>query len=593
MSTHRRSIRHYSLGLLPSLVIVVAILYLAKVVVVPLAMAILLTFILTPIVSTIQRIGIGRVAAVILTVAFTLTLLGFLGWGVGHQVNLLARELPEQKDKIQKKVNDIRGSDSVFSRVVQMVREISEESTTARGSDGAVKQKEVLVARQQDSTSFGKLTNTVAPVLEPLAMATLVIILVVFMLIRREDLRNRLIGLWGRQSLTGTTRMMVEATSRLSRFLLTQTLINIGFGIVFAMGLLVIGVPYAILWGFLAAILRYIPFIGTWICASFPLILSFALAPDWTQPLTVLGFFIVIEIITANFIEPLFIGRRTGVTPITLLIAVVFWTWLWGPIGLVLSTPLTVCLVVLSEHIPKLRFMSLLMGDRPALPPYLSFYQRLLAKDEEEAQKLAREHSLSGGLESVCDVVLLPALVLAQRDLRRGDLSAEEVEYILQTTYDILTDVEKQTVAPQDPPATEPKPALTALPKLMILNGPRPSKAEEISTTMLVHIMKTDGYNFKAITPRRDTIAEYEAQITAEKPVLVIIPIIHASNVTATCRTCQRLRKRFADLPIIVGYWPETRRFAELTDRLLSAGATQAVISLRQMRKQIQNVLHE
>ena len=218
-----------------------------------------------------------------------------------------------------------------------------------------------------------------------------------------------MIGLLGHGRLTGTTRVLVESGQRLSRFLLTQTLINMGFGVVFALMLLLIGVPYALLWGGLAVVLRFVPFIGSMIAAGFPLVLAFAVTPGWTAPVLVLTLVLVLELITANVVEPLLIGHGTGVSPIALLVAAAFWTWVWGPIGLVLATPLTVCLVVLGQNFPPLRVLALLLGNAPALEPRIAYYQRLLSHDSHEAKQIAEKVAEGGGLEKVCDDVLLPA----------------------------------------------------------------------------------------------------------------------------------------------------------------------------------------
>ncbi len=279
-------------------------------------------------------------------------------------------------------------------------------------------------------------------VLEPVASAGLILILLTFMLIKREDLRNRVIGLLGHSRLTGTTRIIVESADRISRLLLMQLVVNSGFGVLFGAGLLLIGVPYWFLWGFLAMLLRFIPYIGSWIAAALPLLLSFAIAPGWVQPLLVLGVFVGLDLVTGNVVEPLLFGHSTGVSPVALLVAAVFWTWVWGPVGLVLSTPLTVCLVVLGQHIPRLRFLSLLLGDQPALAPHIGFYQRLLAGDRAEAFGIAHAYAVTHGRDHVGDEVIVPALRLARRDREEAGLTAEDETALFTTTLSILDRVE-------------------------------------------------------------------------------------------------------------------------------------------------------
>ena len=406
------------LRFLIGVVLIVGIVYAAKAVIVPLALAILLTFVLTPIVTAFQRIGLWRVPAVVLTVVLALGAFVAVGWGVGMQVDSLVHQLPQHKEKIKKKIDDLRGSsEGALGKFLDMIREVTEqpkpEAKTA-SADAATPQ--VVVVRPEESSNFEKLIYAVGPVLEPLATTGLVIILVIFMLSSREDLRNRFIGLLGHGHLTGTTCVFVDAAERLSNLLLTQLVINVTFGTLFGLGLLIIGVPYAFLWGFLTGLLRFVPYIGTWISVAFPLTLSFALAPDWTQPIIVLVFFASMDMVVGNVIEPLLFGHRTGVTPIALLVAAAFWTWVWGTIGLVLSTPLTVCLVVLGQHVPRFRFFALLLGDKPPLETYVSFYQRLLSRDVQEAKQIAGDYAKAKGLENAYDDVLLPALVLAGLD---------------------------------------------------------------------------------------------------------------------------------------------------------------------------------
>ncbi len=403
-----------ALGVLLGIVLVVGILYVAKSFLVPLALAVLLTFVLAPIVRGFEHFRLPRLLAVLLTVTLALGAFVAVGWGVGMQVNRLMQQLPHHKDKIKEKIADLRGTgDGVFGKFLQMIREVTEEPDKLAEAVPKAPENQVVVLRPDEPSSLEKLANAILPALEPVATAGLVLILVVFMLSSREDLRNRFIGLLGHGHLTGTTRVIVDAAERLSGYLLAQLLVNIGFATMFGIALLVLGVPYAFLWGFLTGLLRFVPYIGTWVSVAFPLTLSFALAPNWTQPILVLVIFSAMDLVMANVVEPLLFGHRTGVTPIALLVAAAFWTWVWGTIGLVLSTPMTVCLVVLGQHVPRFRFFALLLGDQPALETHVSYYQRLLSRDVEEAKQIAVAHAKTHG-DAVYDEVLLPALVLAQ-----------------------------------------------------------------------------------------------------------------------------------------------------------------------------------
>jgi predicted PurR-regulated permease PerM len=592
MATKRLTSGPAYLQVLLSLVLTVGILYLAKAVIVPLALAVLLTFILTPIVAAVQRRGLGRVPAVLVTVLLAFLLFGAVTWGVGMQVNKLARELPEKKDKIQRKIAELRGSgEGVFGKLAQMFHELSEEpgKTEAAPGEGEAPapEKQVVVARPGELSSAERLVHSAAPVLEPLATAGLVVILVVFMLIKREDLRNRLIGLLGHGQLTGTTQVLVDTAQRLSSFLLNQLLINVGFGIVFGVGLLVIGVPYAFLWGFLTAVLRFIPYIGTWAAVAFPLILSFAVSDGWLQPIAVLVFFALIDLATANVLEPLLFGRSTGVAPVALLVAAAFWTWIWGPVGLVLSTPLTVCLVVLGQYVPRLKFLALLLGDQAALKPHVSYYQRLLAKDKEEAAHVVAEYVRGEGPENVYDKVFLPALVLARRDRKKAGLTAEDEGFVFQATQEALARREAEPAGSDgqgaDPSAKKTEEAEAAV---LILGCPAHHEAEELSLHMLALLLKSKGCRVEGLSTR-SLPAEVESRVERDKPALLFVAILPPGGLVQARYLCKRLRKRFGELPIVVGYWGVARNFDRMLTRLRSAGASYVTTSLLQSRSQV------
>lgn len=565
--------------LLVGLVLAVAILYLAKAVIVPLALAVLLTFILTPIVIAVQRRGLKRIYAVLLVVLVAFLLFGGIGWGVGLQLSGLARDLPTHSEEINRKLAGLRGSgDDTLSRLFRMIEEIGKgmEKTSDLGDDkDNDKAKLVVIAQPEKPSNFERLSKFVIPVLEPLASAGLVLILIVFMLIKREDLRNRLIGLLGQGRLIGTTRVFVDAAQRLSRFLLNQLLVNASFGLCFGIGLFALGVPYAFLWGFLTAVLRFVPYVGTWTAASFPLILSFAVSTNWTQPILVLAFFGVLGAITANAVEPLLFGRSTGVSPIALLVAAAFWTWIWGPIGLVLSTPLTVCLVVLGQHVPRFKFLTLLLGDQPGLPPHAIYYQRLLARDGKEAKDVAQHYAREHGLEKVYDDVFLPALTLARRDRKEGGLTVDEEAFIYQTTREILDGLPQGTA---DAVASR---------RVLILGCPAHHEAEELSLHMFAQLLEATGCRVE-VTSTKTLPSQIEARIERDKPALVFVAILPPGGVVQARYLCKRLRNRFADMPILVGYWGETRSFDKLLVRLRSAGAAYVTTSLLQSRSQIE-----
>jgi predicted PurR-regulated permease PerM len=580
-----------------TLIAIVVILYFGKPVILPLALAILLTFVQTPIVSAIQRFGLRRVPAVLLTACLVFLLFCVVGWVVVAQVQKLVTDLPNHRDNIQQKIAGLPAwGHGPLAGLLQTIRWGGTPRTAESEPTGEPERLAVVVQPQQRS-ALERLIEIAGPVLEPLATAGLIIILVVFMLIGREELRNRLIGLLGHGHLADTTTVLVDAADRVSTLLLNQLFVNTGFGVLFGLGLVLIGVPYAFLWGVLAVLLRFVPYIGSWVAVTLPLVLSFAIFPGWLQPVLVFGLFLLLELVTANVVEPLLFGHRTGVAPIALLVAAAFWAWVWGPIGLVLSTPMTVCLVVLGQHIPRLRYLSLLLGDQPGLAPDASYYQRLLARDEAEAAALARDHRAKHGLEKVHDEVLLPALARARRDRKQADLSPEAEEFIWRATRGIAQGLglpapgpAAGTTAPGGGPAIAPAELAGADRSPMILGCPAHHAAEELTLHLLAQLLRADGCHVEVLSSRI-LPSEIEARVAQEKPALVFIAVLPPGGVAQARQLCKRLKQRADAVQIVVGYWGRPADFDKLLIRLRSAGASYVTTSFTQSRSQIRSLV--
>ena len=374
---------YHPLIMLGGIVLATATLYWAQKILIPLALAVLLAFVLNPVVAFVQRRGLPRVPSVILIACLSFLLLAGIGFGLTLQLKQLAAELPTYKKNVAQKVADLRGDGPRTNGWRILVLKEPPEATRP-GQDQQGSPEEPLAVRVQPASAF-TFDRVAAPTAEFLATAGLVVVLVVFMLIQREELRNRLIQLIGQGRLIHTTRAFEEAARSLSRFLLMQFVVNAGFGLVLGLGLFFLGMPYPLLWGILAATLRFVPYVGTWLAVGLILLFSVAVTPTWTLPLLVLAFVVVLELSTAYVVEPLLFGHSTGVSPIALVVAAAFWTWLWGPIGLVLSTPLTACLVVLGRYVPRLEFLGVLLGAKSVMDPEFTYYQRLLARDQDEA----------------------------------------------------------------------------------------------------------------------------------------------------------------------------------------------------------------
>ena len=437
-------------------VLVVAVLYWAQAVLVPFAVAILLTFVLTPPVTWLQR-WVGRVPAVLLVVTLVFGALGLAGWGLTRQMDHLAQDLPGYRANIRAKIADVRGVSN--GGTVEKLQETLEGIKTDLGNPTPAKgtvSRPVVVSSEQASalSSFAWL----GPLVGPLGTAGMVLAMVIFMLLERRDLRDRLIGLFGHGQLATTTKAFDEAGSRVSRQLLMQSLVNLVYGSIVFVGLYFLAVPYALVWAMLGAALRFIPYIGPVLGAGAPILVSLAALEGWSSALYVITLFIALELFTNLVLETVLYAGAAGVSQVALLVSVAFWTWLWGPLGLLMATPLTVCLVVLGKHVPGLGFVSTLMADTPALAPEYGYYQRLLARDQSEAADLIDRHIKSEPAQSVYDALMLPAINYAERDRLEGRLSVEEETAVIDATRELIADAadairQQATVETPDGPA--------------------------------------------------------------------------------------------------------------------------------------------
>jgi predicted PurR-regulated permease PerM len=442
-------------------VIIIMMLYFGREIIIPIALAILLSFVLAPLVGLLQRIRVPRGLAVVSVVLFAFALIFAMGSLLATQLTQLAGDLPRYQSTISEKIQsfrDTRAGRGTLERASGMLKDLGKELDKPKESSssagigvapaartGAQTPPVPVEVRQPDPSALESLQSLISPLLHPLATTGIIIIFVIFILLQREDLRNRVIRLAGSADLQRTTAALDDAARRLSRLFLTQLLLNGTFGLVIGTGLWLIGIPSAILWGILAAVLRFVPYIGAAIAAAFPLALAVAVDPSWTMLLWTLALFLVVEPIVGHVIEPMVYGHSTGLSPVAVVASATFWTALWGPIGLVLATPLTVCLVVLGRHVERLEFLDVMFGDRPALSPPEIFYQRMLAGDPTEASEKAEEFLKERSLSSYYDEVALKGLQLAQADADRGALNLERLTKIRDAVSEFannLSDVE-------------------------------------------------------------------------------------------------------------------------------------------------------
>ena len=407
---------------------------------------------------------------------------------------------------------------------------------------------------------LAQVRDWLGPLVAPLTTAGMVVVLVLFMLLDREGQRNRLLQLFGKSNLHLTTEAFHDAAQRVGRYLRMLFLINMGYGVAVASGLWLIGVPSAIMWGFLGFALRFLPYLGPWLAASMPILVSFAVFEGWTQPLLVMGLYIVVELVLNNVVEPLLYGGSIGVSSVAVILAAIFWTWIWGPIGLVLAMPMTVCLVVMSRYIPQMRFINILLADQPPLTPSERVYQRLLAFDENEPMKVARGQLKTMPLVSFYDDVLIPALVLAERDRHTGVLNEDQEEFVQEASADLVDELGEAAVASDaDEVANKAAgsdgiPADADSPDARILCIPLRDKADELASKMLAQLLAAQGFQVDTDAPDALTseVVDHVAKLAIDVVVISILPPIAPRDARLLWK---RLRSRYPELPIIVGFW--------------------------------------
>jgi len=569
----------------------VAALYLARGVLIPIALAVLIAFMLQPVVGLFMRGGLPRALSVGLAVTLLFAALGGVAWAITAELRLLSTGIPGYRDNLIAKIAHVRrlgrgGTiEKAQSAVTEVAKELQKETTAPRPRAAPTP-----VVVREEPTGLWQLPTLI----EGLGGAATVLVLVIFMLIEREDLRNRLIRLGGYGRLATTTRALDEAGQRISRYLLMQSIINTSFGMGITIGLLLLGVPYALLWGFLAAVLRFIPYVGVWLAALLLGVFVLAAFPTWHQPLLVAGLFVLLEALCSMALEPLLYGQSAGVSQVALLCSVAFWAWLWGPVGLLLATPLTVCLVVFAKHVPAMEFIGILMADVPPIVPPLAYYQRLLAEDEVEAARIATEYAADHPLEAVYDEVILPALARARRDRRHEQLSEEDERYVWGATREIVQTLQAKRDAERRAADAEagagPSEDSASDRKILVLASPVRDEADELGLIMLGHLMDPARWTIEMTSPQL-LASEVIALVERTRPAVVCLGSLPASGLAARTRyLSKRLRARFPELRIIVGRWGLREEDEAERRRLEAAGANYVGTTLVETREHLQTV---
>jgi predicted PurR-regulated permease PerM len=577
--------------------IVVATLYIARDVLIPITLAVMLSFVLSPLVDVLRRIGLWPAPAVGLSVLVALGAIGLTGTLLGNQAAALSADVPRYVEAIEGKVTRIQ----VFAitRVASLTHLVSGgapatapvappvvPSRSGRADPGAPlagtpQQPVVVELAKPRSSPLAVARALIEPVLGPLETTVIVLIVAVFILMQRHDLRDRFIRLFGATDLHRTTMAIDDAGQRLSRYFVSQLGVNTCFGLVIGVGLWLIGIPSAALWGVLAGLLRFVPYVGPLLAAVAPLTLAAAVDPAWWTTIYVALLFVIIEPLTGYVVEPLLYGHSTGLSPVSVIVAAVFWTWMWGPVGLILSTPLTLCLVVMGRHVKSLEFFDVLLGDRPALSEVDRFYQRILANDPDETLDQAEKLLADRSLVDYYDSVVLPALKLAAHDEARGTINPQRVGELMRSILAVISDLE-QHVDGKNTTTSNQHPQIPRTDKSLVACVGGRGWFDDVVSTMLAQLLDGQGVASRTI-PHTLVSREVIAQLDLSDVKVVTVSCLELAGTPAYLRyLIRRLRQRAPDATFIAGLWPPGE--AVLNDPQVQAtlGADHCVASLRQ-----------
>lgn len=533
---------------------VFAVMFFLRELILPLLIAALITFLLSPVVQRLQR-RIGRTAAVIVAAGITFGAIGTFGWITATQVIDLAGKLPAYQENLRSKIADLEGTGpGPFSGLTQMVENLDQEKNA--GTAAQPEPTPVQVVTTSPNSRFERLGASMAPYLVFLGPAGAVVVLALFMLVKREDLRDRIIQLIGRNHISRTTSAMIEAAGKVNSYLRMQLLVNLLYGIPVAAGLALIGVPNALLWGALAVVLRFIPYVGPLAAMIPPIILSLAVFDNWTGPLLTISLYVFLELLGNNVVEPWLYGSSTGISPFSLIVAALFWTWLWGIPGLVLSTPVTVCLLVIGTHVPSLAFFGVLLSDKGALSPADSCYHRLLSQDRKGLAFFVEERVKADCLAGALSETLLPALAMVENDLRRGTLDRERHEVALSRIDEAL----ENSISLADSPKTVAEGQGIAEMPLLPLKVrclPADTRADELAAGMLATALRNRGCDATSLSSKL-LRAELRTAVAEDTPHLVWICAINPVSLNRCRDLSSDLASHVPDLRIgIAVFEPE------------------------------------
>ncbi|MBV9572294.1 MAG: AI-2E family transporter [Alphaproteobacteria bacterium] len=580
--------------------IAVATIYFGRPIFVPLALAILIAFALSPVLALLRKLRLGRVLSVLITVLFAVIVIAGLGTFIGSQAAKVAAELPLYQSNLIKKVQSVRGT-AAGSNLVRSITGVFDnlgnviagplaapETKTDRAKEGP-KPIPVTVVRPR-TTPVEIIGTVIGPLIDPLISLTVVIVFVGFILLQKEDLRDRFIRLAGYQDLQRTTIALDEAADRLSQYLFSQTVINMCFGAMIGVGLWLIGIPNAGLWGLLTAMMRFVPYVGVPLSALFPLALGFAIDPGWSKALWTAALYFSLEPITGQLIEPVIYGRNMGLSAVAVVVAAIFWTWVWGPVGLLLSTPLTMCLVVMGRHVEPLKFLDVLLGDQPPLALEESLYLRMLAGDPDRAALEAEAFIKNNSLKEFFDDVTIRALALAQRDLDRGALDRHRLHAVRETVEALIENLAERDEVPEgisrdDNDRPPPLPETGHLPEgwrgraVLCVAGRSP--LDEAAAALLAHMVEKHGIGARVVSAS-DVAPAQLANLEVSDVQVVCVSYLDPGNYKNARYLVKRLKKRMPKAHPIAGFWGYAESDSHYLDSVEAMEIDDVVSSLSQ-----------
>lgn len=549
---------------------VVAALHFGQDVFLPLATAILITFALSPLVTAVRNFGVPMITSVLAVVTLAFAVIGLFFLVVVGQFGQLARQLPTFQENIVTKLSALQDTgpqNGLVARLTRMASAINAEITTALPQDGAAAATggPISVEVVERRGAFQTMLDLALPLISPVAMVGIVIVVVIFMLLERDELRDRFIRLVGANDINRTTQVIEDAGTRVGTYLLIQLLVNVIYAIPIGVGLWLIGVPNALLWGMLTLVLRFVPYIGPLIAAIFPLFLAFAVSPGWSTVLWTAALFLTVELISSNVIEPWLYGSRTGVSPLAIIVAAIFWTAVWGPMGLVLSTPLTVCLVVIGRYLPQFAVFDVLFGDQPVLAPHSRLYQRLLVGDTVESTLRAEEILEDAFIADYHRDVGIPALLLAQADYERGVLTQDQENRFADAAGQFLRELDpiaaeerlgaQASLDDAEPPTSEDA-AKSTLPgaeyRLVMLGGR--TRLDDAAALMLAQAAVAEGADVDVLS-HSDLRPSRFAAVSATGADCVILNFLDVAPSRASLLHIRRLKRAAPKMRVGLVLW--------------------------------------